>query len=392
VKAMAAAFRYDALTPFDAFERVNDPAVYVALPDDWMIGTTDVVDSTRALREGRYKAVNMAGAAVVSAVMNALDQAPFPFVFGGDGATLAVWPDAAERTRAAMAATVRFVADDLDLELRAGSITVAEIRAAGHDVRIARYAASPHAVYAMFSGGGASFAEAQLKAGHLAAPWAPAGTRPDLSGLSCRWAPLEARNGLILSLLVLPAEGADPEAFGRTTREIIAIAAEEDRAGHPVDVAGPQFAVRPGALYTEAGAARKDPVGRAVVFAKIAGGMALAKVLDRFGQPLGGFDPRRYRQWVARNTDFRKFDDGLRMTLDCRAATADRIEAVLAAAEAAGIVDYGLHRQDAALMTCIVPSTSKDDHLHFLDGAGGGYALSAAALKKRMAERRAGRA
>ncbi len=386
---MAPAFRYDALPPFDAFERVNDPTVYVPLPDDWVVGVTDVVDSSRALREGRYKAVNMAGAAVVSAVMNALDQAPFPFVFGGDGATLAVWPEAAERTRTAMAATVGFVAADLGLELRAGSIPVAEIRAAGHDVRVARYAASPNAVYAMFSGGGASFAEEQLKARKLAAPQVPAGTRPNLTGLSCRWAPLGTRNGLILSILVLPAEGADPDAFGRTTQEIITIAAAEDRAGHPVDEAGPSFALQPGALYTEAGAAREDPVGRALIFAKLAGAMVLAKGLDLLGQPLGRFDPRRYRQWVARNSDFRKFDDGLRMTLDCRAETADRIEAVLAAAEAAGTVDYGLHRQDAALMTCIVPSTTKDDHLHFLDGAGGGYALSAAALKKRMAERRA---
>ena len=29
-------------------------------------------------------------------------------------------------------------------------------------------------------------------------------------------------------------------------------------------------------------------------------------------------------------------------------------------------------------MTCIVPSPFADDHVHFLDGAGGGYALAAA--------------
>jgi hypothetical protein len=28
-------------------------------------------------------------------------------------------------------------------------------------------------------------------------------------------------------------------------------------------------------------------------------------------------------------------------------------------------------------MTCIVPSIETDDHLHFLDGADGGYALAA---------------
>jgi hypothetical protein len=310
-------------------------------------------------------------------------------VFGGDGATLAVWPAAAEPMRAAIAATARLVATDLDLELRAGSIAVADIRAAGHDVRVARYAASPNAVYAMFSGGGASFAEAELKAGRLAAPQVPEGTRPDLTGLSCRWAPLATRNGLILSLLVLPAEGADPASFARVTRDIIAIAGKEDRAGHPVDIEGPKFALRPGALWAEASALRDDTAGRAGLFGKAAGAMLLAKGLDLLGMPLGGFDPRQYRQWVARNSDFRKFDDGLRMTLDCSAETAGRIEALLARAEAEGTVDYGLHRQDAALMTCIVPSISAADHLHFLDGAGGGYALSAAALKKRKEERRA---
>jgi hypothetical protein len=383
---MAPAFRYDALAPFDAFEQVNDPGVYTPLPDDWIVGVTDVVDSTRALQAGRYKAVNMAGAAGVSAVMNALDHAPFPFVFGGDGATFAVWPEAAESARAAMAATVRFVADDLDLTLRAGSLGVSEIRAAGHDVRVARYAVSPSAAYAMFTGGGAAYAESELKAGRLSL--APTAERPDLSGLSCRWSPLKSRHGLILSVLVMPADGADMEAFRRVSAETIEIAAGEERSGHPVAIEGPQFAVRPGDLYTEAGAMSGNAAEQALNFAKIAGGMAMAVALDKVGLSLGGFDARRYRAWVTRNTDFRKFDDGLRMTLDCRPETADRIEAVLARAESEGIVDYGLQRQDAALMTCIVPSVASDDHLHFLDGAGGGYALSAADLKARAAKRR----
>jgi hypothetical protein len=44
-------------------------------------------------------------------------------------------------------------------------------------------------------------------------------------------------------------------------------------------------------------------------------------------------------------------------------------------------------------MTCIVPSPFTDDHVHFLDGAGGGYALAAKSLKdKRSAAERAGAA
>ncbi len=43
---------------------------------------------------------------------------------------------------------------------------------------------------------------------------------------------------------------------------------------------------------------------------------------------------------------------------------------------------YGVAEQDAALMTCIVPSAMRDDHMHFLDGAGGGYALAAQSIKQ----------
>jgi hypothetical protein len=96
---------------------------------------------------------------------------------------------------------------------------------------------------------------------------------------------------------------------------------------------------------------------------------------------VGGFDPSHYRQVSLANTDFRKFDDGLRMTLDCSPQTADEIEHRLAAAQAAGTLYYGTHRQASAQMTCIVPSSLSDTHLHFLDGAGGGYAMAARRLK-----------
>ena len=32
-------------------------------------------------------------------------------------------------------------------------------------------------------------------------------------------------------------------------------------------------------------------------------------------------------------------------------------------------------------MTCIVPSIAECDHVHFVDGAGGGYALAAKRMK-----------
>src|SRR6201995_5411572 len=177
---------YSAIPVFRGFASLMDPSLYSALPDDWSIGVADIVESTRAIAEARYKAVNMAGAAVISAVTNALEGREFPFVFGGDGASFAVAPDDLDRAREALAATASWVRDDLNLAMRVALVPVAAVRAQGLDVRVARFGPSPNLSYAMFSGGGLGWAEAAMKRGEFAVPMAPSGTQPDLTGLSCR--------------------------------------------------------------------------------------------------------------------------------------------------------------------------------------------------------------
>ncbi|MDX1710546.1 MAG: DUF3095 family protein, partial [Rhodovibrionaceae bacterium] len=100
------------------------------------------------------------------------------------------------------------------------------------------------------------------------------------------------------------------------------------------------------------------------------------------GWKVGGFDPLAYRTNTSLNTDFRKFDDVLRMTVDCDRETLAATRDMLEEARRNGVARYGISEQDAALMTCIVPSVMTHDHLHFLDGAGGGYALAASTLKQ----------
>lgn len=84
------------------------------------------------------------------------------------------------------------------------------------------------------------------------------------------------------------------------------------------------------------------------------------------------------------NTDFRKFDDGLKLTVDCDRETSGVLESLLERAHRDGTCFYGLHRQPDALMTCLVPSPFRDDHMHFVDGAGGGYVEAATRLKKQI--------
>ena len=106
-----------------------------------------------------------------------------------------------------------------------------------------------------------------------------------------------------------------------------------------------------------------------------------AYLIMRFGISVGGFVPKTYMQQVVENSDFRKYDDGLRMILDCTPELERALTQRLAQAASAGIARYGLHRQDAAMMTCFTPSALRSDHVHFIDGARGGYASAATALK-----------
>ena len=166
------------------------------------------MQSTAAIAANRYKAVNMAGAAVIAAVANALDNRDFPFVFGGDGASFAVAPPDAEAACAALAATATWVQEELDLTLRVAMLPVRVLREHGYDLRVARFGASRDVSYAMFAGGGAAFADAAMKRGDFAVAPAPAGTRPDLSGLSCRFSEMPSQRGVVMSLVVVPARRA----------------------------------------------------------------------------------------------------------------------------------------------------------------------------------------
>ena len=369
---------------FDHFEQVTDPALYAPLPDDYVLGLTDVVGSTAAIAAGRYKAVNMAGAAAISAIRNALPGEDLAFVFGGDGCSVAAPGVYAETLRVALARTSRWAQDELGLTLRAALMPVSAVRAAGHDVRVAWYCPSEFARYAMFSGGGLAFAEAEMKAGRYAVEPAAPGETPDLTGLSCRWTPAESRFGVILSLVMRPAAGADDATFAAVVRETLALCENLARGGHPIPEAGPETQWPPPGLDYEA-RARRGNTSLAVTRLKLYAHTLFSWAIFRSKIRVGGFDPEVYRRVTTRNTDFRKFDDGLRMTLDCSAALADRIEAALGAARARGIVDFGLFRQTEAILTCIVRTPLDNDHLHFVDGATGGYAAAAKQLKASLA-------
>lgn len=371
---------YQNLPTIDQFQRLSEPESYHDMPDDWWVFCADIIDSTHIIQSGQYKAVNTVGAAVITAQLNALPQIKFPYAFGGDGAVFAVPASVVDTARDALNAVRSWAKDAFDIDLRAALVSASDVRNHGYSLGVARYRVSDNADYAMFHGGGISWVEDQMKAGKLSLPMPSHASPPDLTGLSCRWTPIEAQHGIILSLIIAPRRDASEEAMEQVHKHIIALSESLSREGHPIPEKGPAFRLSTDGIRIEVATAKSRLASLMRYVGPILTSL-LALFLFRTNLSVAGFNPGHYLRTQTENADFRKFDDCLKMTLDCDQSTVSRIRDALDKAQIRGLLDYGMFEQSEALMTCIVPSLMQDDHMHFVDGAGGGYAMAAAQLK-----------
>ena len=199
----------------------------------------------------------------------------------------------------------------------------------------------------------------------------------------CRFEQFPTQYGQILSVLVLPTDTSRMSAFRMVVKQIISMVEMSSECDRPATRDAMQLKWPPQGCDLEARASRKagEPVSRAKV--KVYARTFLYFLIMRLNLRVGRFVPKKYLSEVVANSDFRKFDDALRMIVDCSPGMAQKIEATLAAAEKEGVIRYGCHREGAAIMTCFTPLPSHPTHVHFIDGAQGGYALAAVALKQR---------
>jgi hypothetical protein len=390
---------YGRLAPLPHFAAITEQRNFAPLPDDWQLVISDVRGSTRAIAEGRYKEVNMVGAASIVALLNAAGPVAIPFVFGGDGATLAIPPSLVAPARTTLAALGALARQAFALELRCAMVPAAAVAAAGQRVRVARLAIAEHYHQAAFSGG-LAYAEALVKdpvdgEAFLVKP-ADTPDGADLSGLECRWQDIHSRHGETVSLLVAPAPALPAEDRGAVLRDVIAAieaAYGSERDYHPLALAGLRPSLSPGALLVEARARSAPALRPRLGYLARIWATNLGVGLHRRYETLLGRAPwwDRYRGLVFRTADFRKYDDTLRMIIAGTAARREQLEAYLEVRFRAGELAYGLHVADRALMTCLV-FERMGRQVHFVDGAEGGYALAARALKGRLAELLAPRA
>ncbi|MDX1737304.1 MAG: DUF3095 family protein, partial [Alphaproteobacteria bacterium] len=104
------------------------------------------------------------------------------------------------------------------------------------------------------------------------------------------------------------------------------------------------------------------------------------------GGKAGAYDAPRYLDEMIRHTDYRRFDDILRLVLDCSESQITDLRTRLEDMSDKGRITYGMHISKTALMTCLVFNLEESEHVHFLDGGDGGFAIAAKHLKRNISK------
>jgi len=379
------------------FRAVLDDGNYHEVPQDWLIAVADVEGSTKAVAEGRYKQVNALGAAAVTAVLNALDDLEIPFVFGGDGASFVFPPAAANAVAAGLSGAQDLARDVFSLKLRAGIVPVSAVTGSRSGVKICKFKINNSLYLAMFGGGGLARAEEMIKADpavHSLRNVADADylkeNPADFTGFQCRWQNVKSEKGENVTLMVKahPAKAATAALiYDEILSGIEKIYGTDEAANHPLPLQNLHLTQDKTLLFSDIGINnyRKSAVRKAFYGAAIPYLMKIAQHLLDKGKKMGDFDGAQYRHAVRRQSDWRKFDDTLRMVLDSAPEQTEKLKIFLNSRFQENRIFYGIHTAESALLTCMV-FDKNERHLHFVDGGDGGYTLAAAEMKAQMAQ------
>lgn len=371
---------FEKLSAFAEFGDVVDEQHYRPAPSNWWVVVGDVVGSTKAIESGRYKDVNTVGAATIAAIKTALGGKAFPFVFGGDGATALIEEQEREVVAEHLHALRSIARKQFRLGLRVGMVQVRELEERGCPVLLAKFRINPAYSLAMFSGGGITLAEELIKgSGSYEIPTMQR-TDTDLANLSCRWEPLQPQRGLAVALLVRVNASAGHAVYRSVLEELAAIVGDLEMT-NPVHIEAMRY--RPLAALWKHDRKHQNSFW---LRAKRMLQSAVATLLFRMGLYRGLPKLKHYVKSTPMHADYRKFDDMLRMVIDCTEQDAKAVESLLKKRHAAGEIVYGLHRSKQALMTCHVQGFGDGQHIHFIDGGDGGYAMAAKQLKAQLAQ------
>ena len=372
---------YKNLSPFSTFDKAFESQYYRDVPENWLVLVADIVDSTKAIESGAYKNVNFVGSLPIIAIINLLAPFEFPYVFGGDGSTLLIPESFKQKVLDVLIATAQLAKHQYGLSYRIGAVSIQYIQQNGYELKLAKFQVSENYAQAFFTGGGLSFADQVIKQNKKFQVQTTKTVKilPDFTGLECRWKDIPSCRGETISLLIA-AEDKDDNVNNKIYQEFLNTL--EKIAGNKKT----RSAIQPEQLSLSFSSKQLRYEAKAFTQNGNLSVKILRLILENFlGKLLMSFSIYKwgnYKQNLIATTDSEKFDDVLRMVISITTEQKIKLLHYLENEYRAGKLIYGVHASNRALMTCLI-FERHGKQVHFVDTAGGGYALAAKEFKQR---------
>jgi len=358
---------------------LND-ALFTAVPRDWHVIITDIKGSTAAVANGLNETVNLIATGSIVAVLNLAFKAKIsiPFFFGGDGATFIVPSILIDLALKKLTIFRKNTLQNFNVDLRVGTVSVDQLYKEGHQINICKFAISDFFAIPVVLGNGLNYAESLIKAEDYALLKEEDLTEElDLNGMQCRWdriAPPENVKEVVTLLVMAPKienqalslskvmEGIDKIYGGIKTRQ-------------PISVGQLKF----NSTFQRMSSEMRARIGKIKFF---------ELVRDWFVNSFGTLyfltsSGKRYLNRLVETSDTLVLDGKINTVICGDEQQREKLIDLLDELEQKGEIVYGLFRSPDSIMSCYVRDL-KDDHIHFVDGAGGGYTQAAKMLKQKI--------
>ncbi len=360
---------------------VADKSLFSKVPEDWHIVAADIKNSTEAIGNGNHDQVNLVATGSIIAILNLAysKNISIPFFFGGDGATMLIPSELLEAAMAALNQHRINTLENFGFELKIGSISLKEIYENEISLEISKLKISEILTIPIVLGEGLQYAEKQIKANfndsnnNFKIP-----NLLNLEGMECKWdkiSPPET-NQEVVSLIVIACKEEDPsEIFSKILKNIDTIYGSLN-SRKPISVKR---------LKLKASLRKLNDEMRT----KLGTYDGLYLIKNWFTTNFGKYylkntsSGKNYLQKLVELTDTLTIDGRINTVITGTPQQRKSLTTYLDYLEEKDKIKYGLHVSEQSVMSCYVRDMKTDDHIHFVDGAGGGYTKAANQLKNK---------
>lgn len=351
------------------------------MPDDWHILVADIKNSTLAINKGKHQQVNLVATGSVIAILNlaAESNINIPFFFGGDGATMLVPPALLSVGISALKKHKVNTLRNFDFDLKIGHVALKEVYTKGIELKIARVRINDIFNIPVILGNGLQYAETLIKNDPEQEIIITDNSPLDLKGMECKWDRIKPpkENQEVISLIVIHEGKEDPEiSFSKVLKAI------DDIYGSP-SFRKP-ISVKRLKLNAKLEQINLEMLTRLGKF----NGFYFVKnwLKNNIGKLYFNFSDRGkvYLEKLVELTDTITIDGRINTVITGNVNQRLSLVSYLNHLEKTGNIKYGLHVSRESIMSCYVMDMASNDHIHFVDGADGGYTKAANNLKEKL--------